>query len=127
VITVVPVLSAIVLYGIGVLGSAITHEHYSYAQTTVFGLVILLVGTFVGGLCWLVTVGLYRATSEAIAIYVVNDLLTIHELSLLSLKQLENLHERCKDHASNASQRIIQAQVKKWNYTCTPTDIPKEQ
>ncbi len=124
---VIPVLGAMILYGTGVLGCAIAHEHYSYAQTTVFGLVILSVGVFVGGLVWLVTVGLYRVTSEAIAIYVVNDLLTIHELSLLSLKQLENLHERCKDHASNASQRIIQAQVKKWNYTCTPTDIPKEQ
>lgn len=61
VITVVPLLSAIVLYGTGVLGSAITHEHYSYTKTTILGGTIWLVGTFIGIVVFLVTERLYCA------------------------------------------------------------------
>lgn len=121
---VIPVLGSMILYGTGVLGCAIAHEHYSYTKTVVLGLTIWLVGAFVGIVAFVVIDSLYHGISQSTASYVVNRI-SDQELELLTLKQLENLQERCEDHDLRV--RVAKAKAKKWNYTCTPTGVPKEQ
>lgn len=124
VIIVVPILGSIILYGTGILGSAIMHEHYSHVKTVVFGLVMWLVGVLVGCCGWLFTVGLYRIVEESIALHVIKRI-SEQELELLTLQQLENLQKHCEDH--DVRLKIAAATLKKRTYTCTPTGVPKEQ